>query len=605
MRVAVTGGTIVDGTGSEPYPGTVVIEGGRISAVLPPAEPVSDAEVIDATGNIVAPGFVDLHSHADFSLGTSPAAESQLAQGVTTLVAGNCGWSPFPVGDLEALKAGTAFLGEQHGWSWTDLGGFAATLEPAVNLALQVGHCTLRIAAMGTAQRAPSPDELRLMQDLLRSAADQGAVGFSTGLIYAPGTYASPEEVAALVATAAECDLLYSTHIRNEGAGLLTALDEAITAARAGGARLEISHLKAVGHPNHGLVTTALEHLDRITDLDLGWDAYPYTATNTTLTTRLPSWALAAPHPQAPPSTEPTHPPRDAAHAARPPRGAEHRARPPLDAERRADPPLEAERPARPPADAAHGPRSPRGAEWRARSPLDAEWRAEPPVEGERPARPPLLERLADPVERARIVEALRADELLSPDTVVIASLPPGRYEDCRGMSLSEIARQDGVDAAEIVLRILESHDAAVSVVNHAMREEDVTTVLQHPRTAIASDGWIMDAAGPGHPHPRNFGTFPRVLGHYARDRGLFTLAEAIRRMTSLPASRLGWSDRGVIKPGAIADLVVLDATRIADKSTYDDPWQLSVGVQHVLIAGEPALTAGVPTGRRAGRVIA
>ncbi|TDO54003.1 N-acyl-D-amino-acid deacylase [Kribbella sp. VKM Ac-2571] len=511
MRVAVTGGLIADGTGSELVPGTVLVEGERITALLPPGEPVADAEVIDATGNIVAPGFVDLHSHADFSLGASPAAESQLAQGVTTLVAGNCGWSPFPITDLETLRAGTAFLDPLHDWSWNDLAGFAATLQPAVNLALQVGHCTLRIAAMGSAKRPPSPEELRTMQDLLRAAADQGAVGFSTGLIYAPGAYASPEEVAALVATAAECGLLYSTHIRNEGAGLLAALDEAIAAARAGGARLEISHLKAVGKSNYGLVDGALEHLEQVDDVDLGWDAYPYTATSTTLTTRLPTWALAG--------------------------GA-------------------------------------------------------------------LLDRLADPAERARIAEALRADDLLSPDSVVIASLPPGRYEDSRGLSLTEIAQRDGVDAAEIVLRILESHQAAVSVVNHAMSEDDVTTVLEHPRTAVASDGWIMDATGPGHPHPRNFGTFPRALGHYTRDRGILTLPEAIRRMTSLPATRLGLSDRGVIKPGAIADLTVLDADSIADKSTYDNPWQLSVGINHVLVAGQLALTKAKPTGHRPGRII-
>lgn len=512
MRVALTGGLVADGTGTEPRPGTVVIEGERISAVLPPGEPVAGAEVIDATGNIVAPGFVDLHSHADFSIGASPAAESQLAQGVTTLVTGNCGWSPFPVTELEPLRSGTAFLAPSLDWTWTDLTGFADTLKPAVNVALQVGHCTLRIAAMGSAQRPPTTTELRAMQDLLREAATQGAIGFSTGLIYAPGTYAAPEEVAALVATAAECGLLYSTHIRNEGAGLLDALDEAVAAARAGGARLEISHLKAVGTSNYGLVAAALEGLDQVDDVDLGWDAYPYTATSTTLTTRLPAWALA---------------------------------------------------------------------------------------DGT------LLERLADPAERARIADALRADVMLSPDTVVIASLPPGRYQDSRGLSLAEIAREDGVDAAEIVLRILESHQAAVSVVNHAMREEDVITVLAHPRTAIASDGWIMDATGPGHPHPRNFGTFPRVLGHYARDLGVLGLGEAIRRMTALPASRLGLTDRGVLRPGAMADLVVLDPARVADKSTYDEPWQLSVGVEHVLVAGEPVLTEGVPTGRRPGRIIA
>ncbi|MDX2969955.1 N-acyl-D-amino-acid deacylase family protein [Kribbella solani] len=527
MRIAVAGGLIADGSGADPVPGTLLIDDDRITAVLPPdaALPgvgeagagetgvmLPGAEVIDATGNIVAPGFIDLHSHADFSLSSTPAAETQLAQGVTTLVAGNCGWSPFPITDLETLRAGTAFLDPRHDWSWTDLTGFAATLEPAVNMAFQVGHCTLRIAAMGGAQRPPTPPELRRMQDLLRTAADQGAVGFSTGLIYAPGTYASPAEVAALVATAAECGLLYSSHIRNEGSGLLGALDEAITAARAGGARLEISHLKAVGQANHGLVIAALEHLDQVDDVDLGWDAYPYTATSTTLTTRLPSWALAG--------------------------GA-------------------------------------------------------------------LLDRLADPAERARIAAALRSDALLAPESVVIASLPPGRYEDSRGLNLAEIARADGVDAAEIVLRILENHDAAVSMVNHAMREEDVAAVLEHPRTAVASDGWILSATGPAHPHPRNFGTFPRVLGRYARELGVLGLGDAVRRMTSLPASRLGLADRGVIRPGAIADLVVFDPVRVADRSTYAEPWQLSVGVEHVLVAGQPVLADGVPTGRRPGRVIA
>lgn len=513
MTMALTGGLVVDGTGAGPVAATVLVDGGRIAGVLPPGDQPSGAEMIDATGNIVAPGFIDLHSHADFSLQSAPDALSQLHQGVTTLVTGNCGWSPFPITDLESLRAGTAFLDPKHDWSWRDVDGFAATLEPAVNIALQVGHSALRLAVMGNAERAPSSEELRQMQDLLRVAAEQGAVGFSTGLIYAPGAYAESAEVAALVATAAERGLLYSTHIRNEGAGLLTALDEAMAAARAGGARLEVSHLKAVGKPNYGLVTAALERLDqaRSDDLDVAWDAYPYTASSTTLTTRLPTWALAG---------------------------------------------------------------------------------------GTLPAR------LADPAERARIAAALRSDTLLSPDAVVIASLPPGRYEDCRGLSLAEIARRDDVDAAEIVLRILEHHQAAVSVVNHAMSEDDVVTVLRHPCTSVASDGWILDATGPGHPHPRNFGTFPRVLGRYARALGVLTLPEAIRRMTSLPASRLGFTDRGVIKPGAVADLVVLDPSRIADRSTYDDPWQLSVGVNQVLVAGERVLADGVPTGRRPGRVL-
>ncbi|WP_405067877.1 D-aminoacylase [Kribbella sp. NBC_01510] len=514
--IAITGGLVLDGTGTEPVAATVVVDGGRIADVLPPTSQPADSAVIDAAGNIVAPGFIDLHSHADFSVRTSPEATTQLRQGVTTLVTGNCGWSPFPITDLESMRTGTAFLDPKHDWSWRDTGEFAASLEPAaVNVALQVGHSALRIAAMGNAERAPSPDELRTMQDLLRIAAEQGAVGFSTGLIYAPGAYAESSEVAALVATAADCGLLYSTHIRNEGAGLLSALDEAMTAARAAGARLEVSHLKSVGERNHGLVVTALERLDqaRTDGLDVTWDVYPYTASSTTLTTRLPTWAMDG------------------------------------------------------------------------------------GTQG-------LLARLADRTERERIAAALRTGDLFDPDAVVIASVPPGRYEDCRGLSLAEIARRDEVDAAEAALRVLEHHRAAVSVVNHAMSEDDVVTVLQHPCTSVASDGWILDATGPGHPHPRNFGTFPRVLGRYARDLGVLSLPEAIRRMTSLPASRLGFSDRGVIKPGAVADLVVLDPSRVADRSTYDDPWQLSVGIEHLLVGGQQVLADSVPTGKRPGRVL-
>ncbi|WP_433159919.1 N-acyl-D-amino-acid deacylase family protein [Kribbella sp. CA-247076] len=516
--IAITGGQVVDGTGTDAVPATVLVDGERIVDVVAPDTVVADADVIDAAGNIVAPGFVDLHSHADFTAQTSPDATTQLYQGVTTLVTGNCGWSPFPITDLEQMKAGTAFLAPEHDWSWRDTGGFAEAVGRdglAVNLALQVGHSSLRLAVMGGAERAPSADELRQMQDLLREAADQGAVGFSTGLIYAPGTFASEEEVAALVATAGECGLLYSTHIRNEGAQLLASLDEAISAARAGGARLEVSHLKAVGAANHGLVTAALERLDqaRADGVDVTWDVYPYTASSTTLTARLPTWAMAG------------------------------------------------------------GTAS-------------------------------LLARLADPAERERIAVALRTDSGLAPEAVVIASLPPGRYEDCRGRSLAEIARRDDVDAAEAMLRILEHHRAAVSVVNHAMSEDDVVTVLQHPCTSVASDGWILAAAGSGHPHPRNFGTFPRVLGRYTRDQGVLSLPEAIRRMTSLPASRLGLGDRGVLTAGAIADVVVLDPDRVADRSTYDDPWQLSVGIEHVLVAGVPVLADGVPTGRRPGRVL-
>ncbi|HEY0619518.1 MAG TPA: amidohydrolase family protein, partial [Kribbella sp.] len=201
MIGAITGGLVIDGTGAEAAPATILIDGGRITGVLPAgAEVPPGLDVIDAGGNIVAPGFIDLHSHADFSAEASPEAITQLHQGVTTLVTGNCGWSPFPIIDLEQLRAGTAFLAPENTWSWRDGGGFADALDGvglAINLALQVGHSALRLAVLGGAERAPSEAELEQMQALLREAAEQGAVGFSTGLIYAPGTFAGPSEVAA------------------------------------------------------------------------------------------------------------------------------------------------------------------------------------------------------------------------------------------------------------------------------------------------------------------------------------------------------------------------------------------------------------------------
>jgi N-acyl-D-amino-acid deacylase len=270
-----------------------------------------------------------------------------------------------------------------------------------------------------------------------------------------------------------------------------------------------------MGPANHGMVGPALERLDRARaeGLDVACDVYPYTASSTTLTARIPTWAM----------------------------------------------------------------------------------------EGGTAG---LLARLADSAERERLADAVREQAILDPDNVVIASLPPGRYQDCRGLSLAEIGRRDGVDGTEAALRVLENHQAAVSVVNHGMSEDDVVTVLRNPWASVASDGWILRATGEGHPHPRSFGTFPRVLGRYVRDQAVLSLPEAIRRMTSLPASRLGLDDRGVIKPGAVADLVILDPERVADRSTYDEPWQLSVGIEHLLIGGEPVLRDGVPTGARPGKVL-
>lgn len=355
------------------------------------------------------------------------------------------------------------------------------------------------------------------MRALVADAARAGALGLSSGLIYAPGVFGTPEEVTALVAEAAKHGMLYSTHVRNETDRVVDAVGDAIDAAERGGARLEVSHLKCMGRPNHGSVRRALELIDaaRERGVDVAADVYPYTASSTGLASRLAPWAVDG------------------------------------------------------------GP--------------DA-----------------LLQRLAEPVTRARIAEALRTrfTEDIEPSGVVLAELGEGPYTGDIGRSLTDLAARDGVDPADAALDVLETHRVQVSIVNHAMADDDVDAVLRHPMVSVASDGAVLDAIGDGVPHPRSFGTFARVLGRYVRERGVLTLEDAVRKMTSLPASRLVLHDRGVLRAGAIADVVVFDPNTVIDRSTYTDPWQLAEGVHTVFVNGVQAVRDGTPTGRSAGGVL-
>lgn len=514
--VVVHGGSIIDGTGTDPIRANLGVRGGRVAEIS--RADLRGAQVIDASGLIVTPGFIDLHSHADFRIQGHPQASTQLPQGVTTLVGGNCGFSPFPVADLETMRTSSAFLEPELGWEWTDAGGFADAVDaagPAINMVTQAGHNALREAVMGGEQRLASDDDLAAMGELLATAAAQGVQGFSTGLIYAPGTYSDERELQYLVSAAGRLGLLYSTHIRNEGARLIEAVEEAIRLATAGGARLQISHLKAAGERHHGRTAEALGLIDEAAEagLDVAADVYPYTASSTTLTTRLPTWAL------------------DGGTAA-------------------------------------------------------------------------LLRRLADTEARERILAEMRQGQATVAAGVMIAHLGPGRYQDAAGQSLAQIARAEGVDDAEATLRILAAHDGGASVVLHSMSDEDVDRVLAHPRVAVASDGWVLRDQGQGRPHPRSFGTFPRVISHYVRERRLLTLPEAVRKMTSLPASRLGWSARGILRAGSVADVAVFDPRTFTDNATFSDPWRLATGMHAVLVAGRVAFDGGEVTTVRAGTML-
>ncbi|RZL81007.1 MAG: D-aminoacylase [Rhodococcus sp. (in: high G+C Gram-positive bacteria)] len=517
--LTLTGGDVIDGTGTPRIRSDIAITGGQITAIGP--GPFPARTTIDAAGCIVAPGFIDLHSHADFTLEAHPAAVTQIHQGVTTLIVGNCGHSPFPATDSARIRRATLFDDTQLSWSWNDAAGFGLALRnaaPAVNVGLQVGHNALRLEVLGDEDRQPTPAELAQMCALIeRSSTQPGVVGFSTGLIYAPGVFADSPEIRALVAAAAGSGLLYSTHMRNETSQLLAAVEEAIDAAELSQARLEISHLKAMGPENWGSVKAALDLIDaaRLRGLDVAADVYPYTASSTTLLSRLPKWAL------------------DGGNDA-------------------------------------------------------------------------LLERLADPATRDRIATQLRArfGRDIDPEGVVLAELPEGPYRKHIGLSIAAIGRLHGCDPAETALAVLAAHHATATIVNHAMSDADVTTVLTHPWVSVASDGWTMTATGDGHPHPRSFGTFARVLGKYVRDEHALPLEEAIRKMTSLPASRIGVTNRGTLRAGNAADIVVFDPSTIIDTSTFDDPWHLATGVRTVLVNGIPTLLEGRTTGATGGQLI-
>lgn len=522
--VLLRGGRIVDGTGAPARRGDLLIRDGRVARILPPtARHQRDIEIIDAGGLVVAPGFIDLHSHADFTVESEPSARGQLAQGVTSIVTGNCGLSPFPVDDLAALQAWTAFLGGRPSWRWRDTAGFAervAASQPAVNVLPLVGHIPVRIAAMGGDRRDPRPDELLLMRRLVAAAVQQGSWGLSTGLIYAPGSFASQEEVQALVSTTTETGALYATHMRDETARMLDALEEAITAATATehSARLQISHLKAMGPANHGIVPKALERIDAAHDagVDIAADVYPYTASATTLASRLPEWSLDG--------------------------GLQE-----------------------------------------------------------------LCRRVQHEHTRVRIGADLTArfeNGDFDPAGIVLSGLRDGRFSSARGQSLTQLARSLGTSPADAALRVLAEHRGTVGIINHAMSEEDVRAAVAHPLVAVASDGGSLDPAGDGATHPRAFGTFPRVFANYVREERLLTLEEAVRKCTSLPASRLGLRDRGVLREGAVADVIAFDPASFRDLADYEQPRRLATGVHAVIVSGRLAWSGGESTGTRAGQVL-
>jgi N-acyl-D-amino-acid deacylase len=518
---------VIDGTGKPALQGDVAVDDGYITDVGDLGR-ADGKHVIDAEGCVVTPGFIDMHSHADFSLPIWPTADSLLHQGITTTVAGQCGLSPAPLlADTreEVVAALNGFFGEfvkDVPWKeWASVGDYLQFLTDrgiSLNLVPLVGQGIIRAAVMGFGEGSADRNQLSTMKDLVAEAMAQGAIGMSTGLIYPPGSFTETEELIALAQTVGERNGYYFSHIRGESDTLLKAVEEAIQIGRATGTSVQVSHFKAAPKHNWEKSSKALQLIQRAQadGLDVSADMYPYRAGSTTLVTMLPQWA----HVGGPAET---------------------------------------------------------------------------------------LKRLADPAARNKMIADMQTGGFAHGfewSLVLITSSPKRtEYEGCY---VSDLAKREGKEPYDWVFDALLETGLDLTMATFGMSEENRRREIKFPSMMICTDGFGLAASGPlskGVPHPRNYGAFPRVLSRYVRDLKLFTLEEAIHKMTGLPATKLRLKDRGVIKPGFAADLVVLDPAVVSDRATYDNPHQYASGIYYVVVNGQFVIRDGAHTGAKPGVV--
>ena len=539
MRLRIRNARLIDGTGAPAAPGSLTIEDGHIAELGEVSLPAD--EVLDAERQVVTPGFIDIHSHSDFTLPGMPEARSKVEQGVTTEVVCNCG-----LGLLPANKRVEKFyeliqpivFGERGGGCYKDLDAYRDALEArgvSVNVACLVPHGNVRAAVMGLEERPATEQEIRHMQELVSEVMDQGAFGLSTGLVYPPGAYAETEEIIEVVRAIEPFGGFYATHMRDEGTRLVESVEEALRIGREAQVGVQISHHKAGGRLNWGKTKKTLALVDeaRAAGMTVHSDVYPYTAGSTLLSAMVvPLWAFEGSQDQL--------------------------------LARLTDPPTRA--------------RIIRESKQRM---LDMM-----PLPG-------VLDRIVP--KRLFLPILLR---VMSKLVVISSTKKQHQYE---GMTLHDMARSRGQELFEAILDLLVEEETAVAAIAHVMGEEDLQRVLRHEATMIGTDGFPQRE---GKPHPRTFGTYPRVLQHYVRDLGVIGLSEAVHKSTGMVAAKLGLSDRGVLRVGARADLTIFDPARIEDHATYADPRNAPTGLSHVFVNGEWTLKHGQHTGARAGRVL-
>ena len=495
--IFIRNGKILDGTGNSWYYGDVAVKNGKIVAVGRNLQ-FTATKTIDASGLIVAPGFIDVHTHVEGEEAKEPLARNFIFDGVTTVVTGNCGSSNLDVGKY---------------LQWLD------SLKLSINVATLIGHNDVRRAAMGRANRTPTSEEMKKMDSIVDKAMRDGAVGFSTGLIYIPGTYSQTPEVVELAKISAKYHGLYATHMRDEGDSVTYAINEALTVGREARIPVEISHFKLSGQQNWGRskITLPMIEAARKEGIEVTIDQYPYTASSTSISTLIPDEILAD-----------------------------------------------------------------------NQDSIDA--------------------RLSDPATRMYVINSmlkrLKKRKLKHFSYAVVANY---RFDSTyNGKSIEQINlmrgnKHNSKKEAETIIDIM-MHGGA-SAVFHGMSDEDVVRIMKYPFNMFACDASIR-VFNAGVPHPRGYGTNARVLGRYVREQHVISLEEAVRRMTSLPAQKFQLNDRGLLKTGYAADIVVFDENKVLDLATYEKPHAYSTGFKYVVVNGVLTVENENHTGARAGQAL-
>ena len=535
VDVLITGARVIDGTGNPWFYGDVAITGERIERIAPPGtiDPATAATVVDATGHVVAPGFVDIQSHSIITFLEDRRSLSKVTQGVTTEILGE-GWTPAPYGGKIAEPFNGALVHrlpdaadewETRARSWTRFGDWLSDLEArtvSVNVGSFVGGSTVRMYGMGEALGDADEAALTAMREMVAGCMEDGAFGIATALIYPPNAFSNTEELVAVMDVVAQYNGVHITHIRSEGDEFYEGLAEAIEIADRTGVSTEIYHLKAAGKPNWHKMPVVIERINeaRARGLDIGADMYPYDGSGTGLAACLPPWADA---------------------------------------------------------------------------------------DGKR------QENLRDPEMRAKILAEMRnptshwenLGARSGPENVILAELSQPENKPFQGKRLSEVADALGMDWHEAVLHLLDTEGHNIFTMYLAMSEENLKLQFQQPWIKFGTDAGGVDpewATRRGLVHPRAYGTYPRILGRYVREKGWMTLEDAVRKASSAVADRLGLRDRGLLREGMYADVIVFDPDTVTDNATYTDPHHLSTGIRDVFVNGGAVLRDGAHTGAFPGK---